>query len=74
MEGDIFKSIFCIRVTGTLMQVLKSLNKSCSKKTIVYAALAFCFFRIDTVKEQEYETENIILITLDRLRWQEVFK
>ncbi|WP_192350864.1 alkaline phosphatase family protein [Algoriphagus sp. Y33] len=44
------------------------------KKSIIYAALAFCFFRIGTVKGQEYKTENIILITLDGLRWQEVFK
>lgn len=44
------------------------------KKTIVWAAFAWVLFQAATVKAQDYKTENIILITLDGMRWQEVFK
>lgn len=44
------------------------------KKSIVWSVFALLLFQTATVQAQEYKTENIILITLDGLRWQEVFK
>lgn len=44
------------------------------QKAILYAAFALLIFQTSTLQAQDYKTENIILITLDGLRWQEVFK
>ncbi|WP_057940292.1 alkaline phosphatase family protein [Algoriphagus resistens] len=44
------------------------------KKSIVYAVFALVLFQTARLKAQDYKTENIILVTLDGLRWQEVFK
>lgn len=43
-------------------------------KSLVYAFFAVLLFETASVKAQNHKTENIILITLDGLRWQEVFK
>ncbi|RAI85801.1 alkaline phosphatase family protein [Algoriphagus yeomjeoni] len=43
------------------------------KNSISWVAVALLFFQIATVNAQDYKTENIILITLDGMRWQEVF-
>ena len=44
------------------------------KKSIVWTAFAILFFQYSIVKAQDYKTENIILVTLDGMRWQEVFQ
>lgn len=44
------------------------------KNSITWVVFAVLLFQSIAVKSQTYETENIILITLDGLRWQEVFR
>ncbi|SFB61209.1 alkaline phosphatase family protein [Algoriphagus aquimarinus] len=43
------------------------------KKSIIWATLAVSLFHSAMVSAQDYKTENVILITLDGMRWQEVF-
>lgn len=40
----------------------------------IYLILTFCLLGQLTWAQNDYKTENVILITLDGMRWQEIFK
>ncbi|MDG1277782.1 MAG: phosphoglyceromutase [Algoriphagus sp.] len=43
-------------------------------KTKIINIISIALFTFGSVQAQEYKTENVVLITFDGLRWQELFK
>jgi hypothetical protein len=61
-----------MRIAGRPVEMQRSLGRACCHCGFA-SVLALCALPAPSTGQREHRTENVILITLDGLRWQELF-